>query len=615
MTGGNEGKKNRIAIISVSAFLLVAMVVAVTVGFNYSKDGFEDDGLEDNQRHHITSTAKAVKTLCAPTDYKQECEESLIPAAGNTTDPKELVKIAFNITITKISDKFKETNILHGLEKEPRSKSALETCKQLMDLSIGEFIRSLETISDFNLTNLDEILGNLKVWLSGAVTYQDTCLDGFENTTSEASKKMKELLTTSMHMSSNVLAIITEMADTVTDWNVTRLLGGRRLLEESKNENSFNLPTWVDDAASVHKILAETPFKIKPNVTVALDGTGDFKSINKALKKVPSDNEKPFVIYIKKGIYHEYVHVTKDMTNVVFIGDGGDKTRITGNKNFIDGVNTYNTTTVAIQGDHFIAINMGFENSAGPHKHQAVAIRVQADKSIFYKCQFDGYQDTLYAHTHRQFYRDCIISGTIDFIFGDAIAVFQNCTFIVRKPMSNQNCIVTAQGRKDRHQPTGIVIQGGSIVADPMLQAAKLDHKSYLARPWKNFSRTIFMDTFIDGFIDPEGFLAWQGEQGPMHMNTCFYSEYHNYGPGSDKSKRAHWAGIWNLNSKAAHLFQPSKFFHGDDWIEDAGIPYFSGIPKHYRHKMTVRNWLPEKEDKEDKKEDKKDKEEKSSRR
>ncbi|XP_019451200.1 PREDICTED: probable pectinesterase/pectinesterase inhibitor 58 isoform X1 [Lupinus angustifolius] len=608
MSGGGEEKRKRIVIIGFSTLLLVAMIVVVIMGISNETEFNDDndDDIEDNQKH-VASTMKAVKTLCYPTDYKKECEENLMPAAGNTTDPKELVKIAFNVAISRIGDKLKQTEILHELENEPRAKLALETCKQLMDLSIDEFLRSLDQIREFDLINVDKIFTSVKVWLSGAITYQDTCLDGFENTTSEASKKMKDLLTTSMHMSSNALAIITNMADTIADWNVTRLLGGRRLLEESKNENSFNLPTWVDDAASVHKILAETPFKIKPNVTVALDGTGDFKSINKALKKVPSDNEKPFVIYIKKGIYHEYVHVTKDMTNVVFIGDGGDKTRITGNKNFIDGVNTYNTTTVAIQGDHFIAINMGFENSAGPHKHQAVAIRVQADKSIFYKCQFDGYQDTLYAHTHRQFYRDCIISGTIDFIFGDAIAVFQNCTFIVRKPMSNQNCIVTAQGRKDRHQPTGIVIQGGSIVADPMLQAAKLDHKSYLARPWKNFSRTIFMDTFIDGFIDPEGFLAWQGEQGPMHMNTCFYSEYHNYGPGSDKSKRAHWAGIWNLNSKAAHLFQPSKFFHGDDWIEDAGIPYFSGIPKHYRHKMTVRNWLPEKEDKEEKK-DKEDK-------
>ncbi|CAL0320960.1 unnamed protein product [Lupinus luteus] len=490
MSGGGEEKRKRIAIIGFSTLLLVAMIVVVIMGISNETEFNDDndDDIEDNQKH-VASTMKAVKTLCYPTDYKKECEENLMPAAGNNTDPKELVKIAFNVVISKIGDKLKQTEILHELENEPRAKLALETCKQLMDLSIDEFLRSLDQIKEFDLLNVDEIFTSVKVWLSGAVTYQDTCLDGFENTTSEASKKMKDLLTTSMHMSSNALAIITNMADTIADWNVTRLLGGRRLLEESKNENSFNLPTWVDDDAGVHKLLAETPFKIKPNVTVALDGTGDFKSINKALKKVPSENEKPFVIYIKKGIYHEYVHVTKDMTNVVFVGDGGDKTRITGNKNFIDGVNTYNTTTV-----------------------------------------------------------------------------------------------------------------GGSIVADPMLQAAKLDHKSYLARPWKNFSRTIFMDTFIDGFIDPEGFLAWQGEEGPMHMNTCFYSEYHNYGPGSDKSKRAHWAGIWNLNSKAAHLFQPSKFFHGGDWIEDTGIPYYPGIPKHYRHKMTVRNWLPEKEDKEDKK-------------
>ena len=152
---------------------------------------------------------------------------------------------------------------------------------------------------------------NLKVWLSGAVTYQDTCLDGFENTTSDAGKKMKDLLTIGMHMSSNALAIVTDLADTVNDWNITKSFG-RRLLQDSE------LPSWVDQ----HRLLNEnaSPLKRKPNVTVAIDGSGDFKSINEALKQVPEKNRKPFVIYIKEGVYQEYVEVTKKMTHVVFIG-------------------------------------------------------------------------------------------------------------------------------------------------------------------------------------------------------------------------------------------------------------------------------------------------------
>ncbi|XP_057453990.1 putative pectinesterase/pectinesterase inhibitor 28 [Lotus japonicus] len=582
MFGGDAEKGKRIAIIGVSTLLLVAMVVAVTVSVNKSE---ANNDIEDNMKNHVATTVKAVQTLCHPTDYKEECEETLIAEAGNTTDPKELVKIAFNITIKKIGDKLKETELLHEVEKDPRAKMALDTCKQLMDLSIGELTRSVDGIDEFHLNNLDKILMNVKVWLSGAVTYQDTCLDGFENTTSEVGMKMKELLTTSMHMSSNALAIVSELADTISDWNVTKLTGRRLLLQDSRT------PSWVDLG---HRRLIDSKkntFKHKPNVTVAIDGSGDFKSINEALKKVPEHNKNPFVIYIKEGIYQEYVEVTKHMTHVVFLGDGGKITRITGNKNFIDGINTYRTSTVAIQGDHFAAINMGFENSAGPQKHQAVALRVQADKTIFFNCSMDGYQDTLYAHTMRQFYRDCTISGTIDFVFGNALAVFQNCTFVVRKPLENQQCIVTAQGRKERQQPSGIVIQGGSIVSDPEFYPVRFDNKAYLARPWKNYSRTIIMDSYIDDLIHPDGYLPWQGLEGPSGMDTCFYSEYHNVGPGSDKSKRVDWAGIWNLNSKAAHLFSPSKFFHGDDWIEATGIPYFPEIPKHYRHKKTLLNW------------------------
>jgi len=339
MSERNENKGKRI-IIGVSALFFMAIVGVVIFGINLIDNGSNGDKENiDNKKNHVASTVKAVQSLCHPTNYEKECEESLIAGAGNTTDPRELVKIAFNITITKIGDKLKETNLLHDVEKEPRAKMALDTCKQLMDLSIGELSRSIDGISEFELINIEKILMNIKVWLSGAITYQDTCLDGFDNTTSEAGQKMKDLLMTSMHMSSNALALVTELGDTITNLNVTQLLG-RRLLQDSES------PSWVDHQGLPN---ANTSlFNHKPNVTVAQDGNGDFKSINEALKQVPEKNKKPFVIYIKEGTYQEYVEVTKDMTHVVFIGDGGKKTRIIGNKNFIDGINTYRTATVGM---------------------------------------------------------------------------------------------------------------------------------------------------------------------------------------------------------------------------------------------------------------------------
>jgi len=192
----------------------------------------------------------------------------------------------------------------------------------------------------------------------------------------------------------------------------------------------------------------------------------------------------------------------------------------------------------------------------------------------------DGYQDTLYAHTMRQFYRDCVISGTIDFVFGDSIAVLQNCTFVVRKPLENQQCIVTAQGRKEKNQPSGLIIQGGSIVADPKYYPVRLKNKAYLARPWKDFSRTIFLDTYIGDLITPEGYMPWQTPAGITGTDTCYYGEYNNRGPGSDVKQRVKWRGVKTITSEGAASFMPIRFFHGDDWIRVTRVPYFPGGTK-----------------------------------
>jgi pectinesterase len=356
-------RRRRIIIISVSTFLLVAMVVAVTVGVNFNTSN-DSNSENNNEKSHMASTIKAVKTFCKPTDYKKECEESLLANVGNTTDSRELIKLAFNITVGKIGEGIKKTNFLQEVEKEPRAKMALDTCTKLMDLSIGEFDRSLERIKKFDLNNLESFLMSLKVWLSGAVTYQETCIDAFENTTSDASNKMKTILTSSMHMTSNALAIISDLADNILNLNSTR--DGRQLIDIDNYKGKYvseqivehddvnEVPSWVGDDSSVgvRRLLNVPQNKLKADAVVAIDGSGKFKSINDALKLVPKKNQKPFIVFIKEGVYHEYVEVTKKMTHVVFFGEGPTKTRITGKKNFIDGINTYNTATV---GKHILS--------------------------------------------------------------------------------------------------------------------------------------------------------------------------------------------------------------------------------------------------------------------
>lgn len=227
-------------------------------------------------------------------------------------------------------------------------------------------------------------------------------------------------------------------------------------------------------------------------------------------------------------------------------------------------------------GEGFVAINITFRNTAGAVKQQAVALRSGADFSTFYSCSFEGYQDTLYTHSLRQFYKDCDIYGTVDFIFGNAAVVFQNCNIYARLPISGQSNTITAQGRTDPNQNTGTSIHNCRVAAASDLAAANGSTKSYLGRPWKQYSMTVYMQSFIDSLIDPAGWLPWSGD---FALSTLYYAEYNNTGPGSNTSSRVTWTGYHVINaSSTASNFTVSKFISGDSWIPASGVPYVGGL-------------------------------------
>ncbi|PIA44327.1 hypothetical protein AQUCO_01700135v1 [Aquilegia coerulea] len=572
VSGDAHKKKKRIAIIGVSSLILVAMVVAVAVGVSKAGDT-EESGHKGSEKGDVKSSMKAIEEICKPTQFKDTCVKSLSNIAGNTTDPKELVKLSFNVTMKHIHNAMKHSVTLKELEKDQSSRDALRICHKLMEYAMEDLERAFLQSDNFDLTQLEKFVYELKVWLGGALTFQETCFDGFQNTTGTAGESMRNALKTSGELTANALGIVNEITKVISSFSLP--ISKRKLLSQEKEHPIFakdGLPHWVTPAK--RNLLAATPANIKPSIVVAQDGTGQYKTINEALKAVPKKNSQPFIIYIKEGVYKEIVLV--EPTNVMMIGDGPLKTRITGSKSYVGGFKTIETATFAAVGNGFMAKDIGFENSAGPNMHQAVALRVHADETVIYNCHMDGFQDTLYAHAHRQFYRDCAISGTIDFVFGDGQTVLQNCKLIVRKPLDYQANHVTAQGRKNQLEVSALILQGCTIEADPEYFPVRHKIKTFLGRPWKNYSRTIIMQTHMDDFIDPAGWAPWNQTQ---YLDTCFYAEFQNKGPGAaDLSKRVTWPCIKTITPQEADEFTPLRYYKTDEWITRNGVPYYPGM-------------------------------------
>jgi pectinesterase len=175
----------------------------------------------------------------------------------------------------------------------------------------------------------------------------------------------------------------------------------------------------------------------------------------------------------------------------------------------------------------------------------------------------------------RQFYSECDIYGTVDFIFGNAAVVFQNCNLYPRLPSTGQFNAITAQGRTDPNQNTGTSIHNTTIKAADDLAPMIGTVKTYLGRPWKEYSRTVYLQCFMDSLIDPSGWREWSGD---FALSTLYYAEYNNTGPGSNTSSRVTWQGYHVINATDAANFTVSNFLDGDSWLPQTGVPYSSGL-------------------------------------
>ncbi|KAI3711938.1 hypothetical protein L1987_70487 [Smallanthus sonchifolius] len=481
---------------------------------------------------------------------------------------KDVMELAVHKTKESIERNYFVTKKLTArTDLTKRGKIALHDC--------------LEMVTD-TLDELNQVIGFLKIYptkkgirrhvddiitlMSTTITNQETCIDGFSHDKNDR-HLLESLIDSAINarkMCSNSLALIKNMTDTdMTD----------KVKMKFTNEDVVKWPEWLSEGDR-RFFLSET---VIPNVTVAADGSGDFTTISAAVEAAENRSSARYVIGIAKGVYRENVNVPSYKWNLMFLGSGQASTIITGYLS-VNGTNTttFNSATVAAVGDGFLARDITFENTAGPSGAQAVALRVGSDLSAFYQCGMIAYQDTLYVHSNRQFYINCYIAGTVDFIFGNAEVVLQDCDIHARRPNPNQRNMVTAQARTDPNQNTGIVIQKSRIGATSDLLPVQGSFRSYLGRPWRNFSRTVVMQSEISDVIDPAGWFPWDGD---FALDTLYYAEYANTGDGANTSERVTWPGYHVLtDASEVEGFTVGNFINGDEWLGSTGFPYSLGL-------------------------------------
>lgn len=557
--------RKRLIIVIISSIVLLALVIGVVAGTIIHKRNSSSSPSSNPVPATEVTPAASLKAVCSVTQYPNSCFSSISSLeTANTTDPEVLFKLSLHVAINELSKL--ANNIpskLTAITNDPKVKEALTVCQGLFEDAVdrlNDSISSMEVGSDDKLLSSAKI-NDIKTWLSTTITDQETCLDSLQDLNSTVLDYMKIATKNSTEFTSNSLAIVAKILGLLADFNLPI---HRRLLGFEESEGSDEFPTWVSHRD--RRLLQE--INVTAHVTVAKDGSGDYTSISKAVEAVPKKSETRFVIHVKEGKYVENVVMDKSKWNVMMYGDGKDKTIVSGSLNFVDGTPTFSTATFAVVGKGFIARDMGFVNDAGAAKHQAVAMRSGSDLSVFYRCKFDAFQDTLYAHSNRQFYRECDITGTIDFIFGNAAVVFQSCNIMPRQPLPNQFNTITAQGKKDPNQNTGISIQKCTLSPFDNVTAS-----TYLGRPWKAYSTTVFMQSEIGSFLNPLGWISWVTNVDPP--STIFYAEYQNTGPGSTVDKRVKWAGYKpTLTVDDATKFTVESFIQGSEWLPDTDVKY-----------------------------------------
>ena len=307
-------------------------------------------------------------------------------------------------------------------------------------------------------------------------------------------------------------------------------------------------------------------------ITVGAKGA-DFTTIQAAVNAAPDEGA---VIRIRPGVYREVVHVDKPKIQLRGEGDDWKKVVLVYGNSAASTCGTSCSATLFVTGSDFFAGNMTIANDYSKTSDvpsQAVALSVRTDRAVLRHVRLLGAQDTLYASsmgcmkeggecvTGRQYYSDCYIEGHVDFIFGDAKAVFENCE--IHSIPHGPGGYLTAQSNTRQGQDAGYVCNHCKITAD----AGAGD--VYLGRPWRDYSTVIFMNTDIEAPIMAAGWSDWKSAPQPR-LPTATYAEFNSSGPGANPTAREPYAK--QLTPEEAKKYETKAYLAGADGWDPTAV-------------------------------------------
>lgn len=319
-------------------------------------------------------------------------------------------------------------------------------------------------------------------------------------------------------------------------------------------------------AASAGQLVA--PLEPAPGTVTVVGSKQTFRALQAAVDSLPDTGGE---ITLTPGVYREKVLIAKPKVKLRGLGRKPEEVVITWSDGAVQVGGTFKTSSLEIRGDDFRAENLTVANDywlRNKEPSQAVALYVTGDRAVFYRVRMLGHQDTLYAadkkcegtrpdgspcRVSRQYFRDCYVEGHVDFIFGNAKSFFENCHI---HGVAHDEVMLTAHMRTAPDQDRGYVFDHCRITADEGVG------KLWFGRPWRDYSRVIFLNTRIDANLEPAGWREWTPGT-TARLANAFYAEHGSTGPGSRVGPREPYA--LTLSDAEAERWSAKHHLAGDD--------------------------------------------------